>query len=82
MPEVQRYRVKVETRVTVESVALTGGALTVGEYTVRALAGGGVGRTHVPADIPEMVRVAMEKVTKNARVMAAGVDNTERSRLK
>lgn len=77
----QRYRVRVETRVVVEVVLLSGSELPVGEYVVRAqVDGSAVGQ--LPQDIPDMVRVAMEKNGKQARTMAAGVDNTERNRRK
>jgi len=79
--EYQRYEVCVETRVVVKSVLLSGGELVVGEYVVRAQVPAGAGGQR-PGDIPNMVDQAMAKNAKQARTMAAGVDNTERNRTK
>lgn len=75
MPEHVRYVTRVETKVVVSAVLLSGGELPVGEFTVRSETGG-------DSTVPAMVRVAMEKNVKQASIMAAGVDNTERNRLK
>lgn len=81
MSEYQRYEVSVETRVVVRSMMLSGGDLPVGEYVVRAQVPGDVAGQK-PGDIPGMVEQAMVRATKKAKTMAAGVDNTERNRLK
>lgn len=80
-PEVQRYRVITETKVLVETECRSGGSRVVGEYTVRSEFLGSVAGNR-PQDIPGLVDKAMQRATKSAKVMAAGVDNTERNRLK
>lgn len=83
MPEIITYEVAVETRVVVTAVSAAGTRKTVvGEYTVRSGAAPGPGFTCRPGDIPGFVDTAMARVTKAAKTMAAGVDNTERNRLK
>lgn len=79
MPEYQRYVTRVETKVVVSVALLSGGELPVGEFTVRSETGGDSSSS---GSVPAMVRVAMEKNAKQASIMAAGVDNTERNRLK
>jgi hypothetical protein len=81
VPEVQRYVVELETRVVVKSVLLSGGELPVGEYVVRSAVGSRI-TTSEPERIPAMVQQGMERNAKQASIMAAGVDNTERNRLK
>lgn len=56
------------------SVLVSTGDGVVGEYTVRA------GGKH--SSVGEAVNTALAKASKAARTMAAGVDNTERNRLK
>lgn len=79
MPEFVRYLVRVETKVVVYALPITGGEQPVGEYVVRSEARAA---TDTSSAIPSAVETAMAKATKSARTMAAAVDNTERNRLK
>lgn len=74
-PELVQYTVEVETRVVV-----VGNGRAVGEYTVRH--GSDKQWSDHPKGISGLVEVAMVKNTKQATIMAAGVENTERNRLK
>ena len=81
VPEFQRYVVRTETRVVVESALLSGGVMPVGEFIVRSKHEGHGGGSS-PQDIPGLVDITMTKNSKAARAMAAGVVNTEGNRLK
>jgi len=75
MPKLVQYKVKVETRVVVladnEPVA---------EYIVAA--DSDKQWSDRPGAIPNLVEVAMTKNVRQTKVMAAAVENNERSRLK
>lgn len=74
-----RYVTRVETRVTVSEVLLSGGEVRVGEFVVRAEQGKD---TREPSTVEGQVEAAMQRNIKQAKMMAAAVTNTERNRLK
>jgi hypothetical protein len=80
VPELVRYEVEIETRVVIRASGSADGGV-VGEYVVRStppltMSSG------KPNAIPSLVDQAMAKNAKAAKTMAAGVDNTERTRLR